>query len=222
MMFETSTTRSFLWLPIAIAGLWAWSASAQFQPSAECVTDPGFEFCHFTEYVPTAGADADGIVEEGELMRVFHFIDVIRTTSEPWTNVELAVCYGQEIGAVNPIDSIDGKTKVIESGKRLCIRRTYDVVEPGFGISIDNFADTGVDEKGRQEYVSCGRYELNRGPRLKYTDAHRRSVQLGGTDVIVLTENGAGDCDGDGVSDQQELDLGTDPFDSADVPDFQP
>jgi len=222
MMLATNMMRSFLLGAIALAGFWAGSASAQFEPSVECVSDPGFEFCHFTEYVPTAAADADGIVEEGELMRVFHFLDVVRTTSDTWTNVELAVCYGQEIGSVNAIDSVYGKTKVIESGKRLCVRRSWDEVEPGMGLSIDIFADTGLDEKDRQEYTTCGRYELNRGPRLKYTDAHKRSVQLGGTEVVVLTEDGAGDCDGDGVSDQQELDLGSDPFDSGDVPDLQP
>lgn len=221
-MDGTSMTRTFRGLMIGLVSLWAASASAQFEPTVECVTDPGFEFCHFTEYVPTAGADADGIVEEGELMRVFHFIDVVRTTSDTWTKAELAVCYGQEIGSVNAIDSIYGKTKVTESGKRLCVRRSWDEVAPGMGLSIDIFADTGLDDKDRQEYTTCGRYELNRGPRLKYTDTHRRSVQLGGTEVIVLTEDGAGDCDGDGVSDQQELDLGSDPFDSGDVPDVQP
>jgi len=169
--------------------------------------------------VEIADADGDGIIEVGEIITyTFHFT-VSNNSGEDWTNVVVKDNFAADLDVTDPLDPDVTLTLKGNSAKESLSWNVGSLVD-GASAELVLTAVTDLNPAGHQEYTECSYHDINSGATLKYKDENNKqqSASTESITVSVLTEDALGDCDGDGFSDQDELDLGTDPHVSEDFP----
>ena len=173
--------------------------------------------------VEIADDDDDGIIEVGELITyTFHFV-VSNNSGENWTDVVVKDNFGGDLDVIEP--------PVINEGGTVTLTQKGATAKESLSWAVGSLADgetkelvltvvTDENPAGNQEYTSCSYHDINSGANLKYKDGNnkKQSASTEAITVSVLTDNAEGDCDGDGFSDEVELDLGTDPHVTEDFP----
>lgn len=200
---------------LALVPFLATPASAEWDGETACADDAEHFLCQFKEAIPHPGEDSDRLTEEGEKMRFLDFVVVRNDSPDAWTETRIGICFAREITLTGLIPS-RGDVVVKTPHKRECLYWDVGDLAPGQEEALDVFGETKLDRKGRQEYRRCGRHELNRGASLLLRSPHMAVFRTPEVTSTVVTEDGAGDCDGDGLSDLEELEGGSDSFDPED------
>jgi hypothetical protein len=171
-----------------------------------------------------ADADGDGLVEAGEFVDFGVTIRVSNTTSSDWKKAQVRDRFGTELDVSvvvgpdpNPTSGTAGISS--DSAGRESVNWRLGVIAIGGGAALELSALTAV-AGGVQQFAGCGLHKINVGASITYTTVGgvTASANTGIVTIPVVTEDGLGDCDEDGVSDSTELDNGTNPFDALDFP----
>jgi hypothetical protein len=152
------------------------------------------------------------------------FLEVIWVNNpslNTWSNTRVKDNFGAEIDVTNAVPST-GPVTLTTRGKSEKEMLMWEIgtLSSGDMASLVIDANTDLNPGGKQEYSECSYHEFNSGAVLKFKmpDGMQRSFETGEIIISVLTEDGLGDCDGDGFTDAEELARGTDPHDPADFP----
>ncbi|MGQ0795413.1 MAG: hypothetical protein ACT4N5_04420 [Nitrosopumilaceae archaeon] len=181
---------------------------------AECSADG--KICKFVEILDD---DGDGIIEVGEVITYTFHIIVSNNSGQNWTNVVVKDNFGGDLDVIDPLDP---DVTLTLKGKTAKESLSWNVGSLNDGQSEELVLTVVTDQNpaGNQEYTSCSYHDINSGATVKYKDENNKqqSASTGSITVSVLTEDALGDCDGDGFSDQDELELATDPHVAEDYP----
>lgn len=181
----------------------------------------GDEVC---KNVSASDDDSDGIIEVNEDIVFEQEIAVANPTADDWNDATVEDRFGAEIEILNSSAST-GELDLQTRGASEKVFLTWEIgdLASGQAEQANLNTSTDLDPDGVQTYTECGVHEYNSGAVLK-ADVPRPehpgnkeeqvSFETGSITVRVFTEDQAGDCDGDGLTDAQDLDNGTDPFDA--------
>jgi hypothetical protein len=158
--------------------------------------------------------DDDGLIEVGEPISFRMFIVVRNPSPNTWTDTIVMDRFGAEIG-VSGATASQGRVTLSTKGRsdKEFLMWNIDMLPPGGVATLEVEAETDLNPAGHQEYTSCSYHDFNSGAVLKFRmpDGTQRSFDTGSVVVSVLTKDALGDCDGDGFTDAEELECGTDP-----------
>ena len=164
--------------------------------------------------VKYADEDGDGLIEVGELINFRVFIVVRNTSPNMWARTIVQDRFGAEI-AVSGATATHGRVTMSTKGRSEKVFLVWDIgmLPPGGVATLEMETETDLTPDGYQSYTSCSYHDFNSGAVLKFRmpDGKQRSFETGSVVVSVLTEDALGDCDGDGFTDAEELECGTDP-----------
>ena len=157
--------------------------------------------------------DRDGYIEVGEVVEFLQVIQVHNPTCQVWSDVKVSDRFGAEIEVVKQ-DATQGTVVLTTKGNSEKVFIKWDVGDlgPGETANLVLRTKTDITPGGDQSYTECSYHEYNSGAVLKFlVEGRQESYDTGEIIVSVLTPGLAGDCDGDGFTDAEELGQGTDP-----------
>jgi hypothetical protein len=165
--------------------------------------------------------DGDGLIEVGELVTFLQVIQVHNSSGGPWSNVVVKDRFGAELEVISDNPSV-GTVDLTTKGNSEKVFLTWDIgdLADGATANLVMTVETDTTPGGDQSYTEPCWHEFNSGATLKVRNeaGKQRSYETPSIMVSVLTVDGLGDADGDGVIDIDEIAAGTDPHDPESFP----
>ncbi len=111
-------------------------------------------------------------------------------SSGDYTDVMVKDNLGAELEIDSPFNMTQGDVKACLTGKSKKVHLFWSVgtLAPGEEAHLFFLVSTDLNPSGKQCYTSCGRYELNSGPTMKYMwQGHQHSLEADSIWITVHT-----------------------------------